>query len=174
MPAVKNKGIAGDEFCAMVYASCLQSGANTLTFTKLETGYGTLDKSAWNIRRIEYYLSATDLDKLLTSADGISMALTTSALVSALSLSSAAVLDLFQLQLYYSAAAMQLIEMPFIRDFTNLPGGGKLCLPNPLYLAVNSTSLATAVTAYMRISFTVQPLEDNQWVELVEQTRLLT
>jgi len=61
-----------------------------------------------------------------------------------------------------------------VRDFSSLPGGGLLTLPNPLYLAVQGESLASAVTVRARIHFSRMDMEAENWIELVEQTRLLT
>lgn len=169
------KNATSREFAEIVYASVTESAANTLTFQKMETGHGVLDKKAWIIHRLEFYLSATDINRLGAADDVISIALTTSNLISSLDLSSAAVIDVIEFnQLQATAVGFTLFDKPWIRSFTDLPGGGRLVLPNPLYLAVKGTSLAAAVTAKVRIVFTAMDMETDDWLQIVEQTRLLT
>jgi len=164
-----------DEFSSIVYVSHQQAVANTLEFTQIQTGYGSLQKTAWIINRIEWYIPGAELAKIVANADEIQLALTTSNLVSSLSLADSALMDLFQIQISaQTAVGFEYYEMPKIRDFSGLPGGGKMVLPYPLFMAVNSASLATAISASARIYFTEREMDQDEWLELVQQTRLLS
>jgi hypothetical protein len=99
----------------------------------------------------------------------------TSNLLSSLTLQDASVVDMFELEvLMATAVGFAFQPQPLIRDFSSLPGGGRLVLPYPLYLAAKGTSLATATSPACRIYFTERDLGDSEWMELVQQTRLLT
>lgn len=166
---------ASDSFTQVVYASVTESAANTLTFQKLETGYGTLDRKAWRIEKIEYYPDYACIAEQTALNDIVQIALTRSNLISTIDLSSAAVVDSLELRInVQGAAGLNDIFLPLCRDFTMLSGGGLIVLPNPLYLAIKCTNHVTAAQAKMRLHFTSMDLADNQWVELVESTRLLT
>lgn len=164
-----------DEFSNIVYVSVTESAANTLTFQQIQTGYGSLQKTGWIVSRLEYYLTAADLNKIGAADDVLQVALVTSNLMSSLTLQDASVVDLFQLQkLSATEVGFEFMPQPLIRDFSSLPGGGRLVLPYPLWLAVKGTSLASATTPALRIFFTERELGDKEWMELVQQTRLLT
>jgi len=164
----------GDQFANVIYGSVTESAAGTLTFTKLETGYGSLNRVGWVVHKLEFYLAVGMSSLIIDNADAIQMAVTKSNLISSVTLDQAAVIDLCQMQFSYRTSVGFAMDMqPIIRDFTMLPGGGKLVLPYPLFLAVKGISLASAVTVATRISFTEQELTDKDWLELVEQTRLL-
>ena len=164
-----------DEFTNIVYGSVTETAANTLTFQKIETGYGSLDKTAWLIQRLEYYPTLATVNENDTAADIIQIAITKSNLLSSLVLSSSAVLDLFEFRSHFrSDIASQDYIAPWSRNFTDLAGGGLLVLPYPLYLGIKCTAHISVGSAQMRMFFSTIELSDAQWVELVEQTRLLT
>jgi len=166
---------AKDVYPNIVYASVVESAANTLTFTKIETGYGGLQKTAWIIHRIEWFLGIGIRSLVIDNSDAIDCALVTSNLISALDLSQAALIDLYEFKTFEkSAVGFRCFDDPITRNFADLPGGGRIVLPYPLYLAVKGVSLASAVTVKARIFFTERELGDADWMELVQQTRLLT
>jgi hypothetical protein len=167
--------VAKDIFPNIVYASVVESAANTLTFQKIETGYGSLQKTAWIIQRIEWYLSASARNLIVAADDSVSAALVTSNLITALDLAQAALIDLYEYKVHYqTSVGFVPTPDPVIRDFAELSGGGRLVLPYPLYVAVKGTSIASAVTVKCRISFVEKELSDSDWMELVQQTRLLS
>jgi len=168
-----------DRYSQKVYVTALQGAANALTFQRIETGYGSLERIGWVLQRLEYYFfyNTTEIatQLLLASDDLIQAAIVTSNLISEISPAMAAVVDMFELRAdVRSAVGVAHYNQPFIRDFTNLAGGGKLCLPYPLYLAIDSNSIASAISAKALIHFQQVQLSDQDWVELVETTRLLS
>jgi len=64
-------------------------------------------------------------------------------------------------------------QLPFVRDFSGLPGGGLIIAPRPLFVAVKGNSLATAVTASLRAYFTVINLSADEYLELVDFYRIV-
>jgi hypothetical protein len=174
MAAPKSKTGNFDEFANIIYQNITESAANTLTFQQIQTGYGTLDKKGWIVSRIEWYVPLASVNLLGTSADLIQIALVTSNLITTLSLADASLIDLLELGLLQATAVGQNpFFKPLIRDFSSLPGGGRLMLPYPLYIGVKGTDLTAAINAAARIFFTERDLGDQEWMELVQQTRLL-
>ena len=174
MTKQKAAGVA-DRFANIVYATVTESVADTLTFQQIQTGYGSLEKVGWVISRLEYYVTSATQQAINAAGDYLQTALVTSNLISELSLASSQVLDMMDIQSHVvTGVGFELIYEPLIRDFSNLPGGGKLCLPYPIYLAVDSNGLALTAEVSCRINFTEIELQDQEWMELVQQTRLLT
>lgn len=172
--ATKAKRNVPDEFSNIVYTSVTESVANTLTFQQIQTGYGSLQKTGWIISRLEYYLTAADLNKIAAADDVLQIALTTSNLLTDLSLANASVIDLFQLEkLSATEVGFGFMPQPMARDFSDLPGGGRLVLPYPLYLAAKGTSLGSATSPAVRIFFTERELGPDEWMELAQSQRLL-
>lgn len=164
-----------DEFSSIVYQTVTEAAANTLTFAQIQTGYGSLQKTGWVLHKLEYYISAATLDLLQADDDILQIALVTSNLVTTLSLADASLVDLLELGLaVYTSVGVSWHIKPIIRDFTTLPGGGKLILPYPLWLGIRGTSLGAACTGALRMYFTERDLKDSEWMDLVQQTRLLS
>jgi len=163
-----------DKFANKFYGSCVESAANTLTFNEIQTNVDVFSKQAWLLHRLEWYLSGTQVDKILQAADWISAALTSSDKLSTLDLSSPGVVDLMELGIHsLTAVGYQFTQKPFIRDFSNLPGGGLIIAPRPLYVAVKGESLASAVTVAVRGYFTTMTLTADEYLELVDFYRIV-
>jgi hypothetical protein len=163
-----------DSYANKAYGVVTESAANTLTFAEIQTNVEVFSKIAWVVHRIEWYIAATQMTKLAAADDVIQAALVSSNSISALSLGAPAVIDLLELALLFSTAvAYTEVPNPRIRDFTQLPGGGIIVAPRPLYLAVKGTSLATALTVAARIHFTVKELAADEYLELVDFYRIV-
>jgi hypothetical protein len=163
-----------DEYSNKAYGTITESAANTLTFAEIPTNVDVMSKLAWVIHRIEWYLSVTQMTKLAAADDLIQVALTSSAQLSSLGLSSPAVVDLLEVALLFSTAvAYTEVPNPRIRDFSAMPGGGIIIAPRPLYLAIKGTSLATALTASARIHYTRRELQAEEYLELVDFYRIV-
>lgn len=162
-----------DLFVNMAFGSVLESAANTLTFSEIQTGLSIFEKVAWVIHRIQYY--SYSLGLLLAEEDTIMAALVVSNKLSALDLSDPAVIDMVEWGVLYHgtpANATDLVK-PMERDFTTLPGGGLIIPPRPLYVAGIGNSLASASSTYMRIFFTHKALSADEYWELVEARRMV-
>jgi hypothetical protein len=167
----KTSGVK-DQMVNIVYQTVVESGANTLTFAKFETGYGTLDRVGWIINRIEYYPTTWAPD---ANTDAHEFAITTSNQISALGLEAASVKHFIREQLILqTAVGWGVLRTPIIVDLSTLPGNGILVLPNPLYIAVKGTGCAGPITLKCRLYFQTLTLDSDLWMELVEQTRLLS
>jgi hypothetical protein len=65
-----------------------------------------------------------------------------------------------------------LMTSPIIDDFSTLPGGGILVLPNPLFVYIQSASIASVASVAMRAWFTSVNLSDDDYF-LLAQARML-
>jgi hypothetical protein len=64
--------------------------------------------------------------------------------------------------------------LPFVKDYSNLPGGGLIVPSVNLYLAALGTSLGVAIYARSTLFFTYLQLKADDYWELVEATRALS
>jgi len=161
-----------DMMSKIIYASVTESAANTLTFASINTGYGTIDKVGWIIERLDMWLTNyTTTD----SADSTAIAITTSNQITAIDPALSAVKTVITDTFYVITAVGVFIKTyPMTIDYTMLTGGGMIVLPNPLYLACKSTGATVAQTVKARFYVKEVALDPDMWMELVEQTRLLS
>lgn len=164
-----------DKFANMAFGSTTESGTTTLTFSEINTAISMHEKVAWIIHRIQWNLAYSDINKIVAETDGIVAALTVSNKMTALNLNDPAVIDVFNLLAWKfgTPASAQLYETPFIRRFTDLPGGGLIVPPRPIYVAAQGVSVASAITAECRIFFTTRKLSTEDYWELVEARRMV-
>jgi len=164
-----------DAYVNKFYGAAVESAANTLTYSEISTNVEVFSKIAWVIHRLEWFLEGVQFNKLLASDDVISMALVATNSLTSLSLTYAAVIDLLNLQIggWGTPATAYPYTTPFIRDFSELPGGGIIVAPRPLYVAVKGTSLASALTVSVRGYFTVKELKADEYLELIDFYRIV-
>jgi hypothetical protein len=164
-----------DIFANVAHIQCVQSAANTLTFKKLETGVSLFEKIAWVIHAIDYHLT-DPYDALAAAADQIEAGVTTSDQPANLNLDQVAVIDkiMWRFQAWGTPANAIVHFGPIRRYFTDLPGGGIIMPPNPIYLAVDSGSVGAAMTVDVRIFYTQKSLRAEEYWELVEARRIIS
>ena len=163
-----------DVYSNKAYGSVTESAANTLTFSEISTNVNVFDKMAWIVNRMEWYCPPGTLNLLVGAGDALQIALTSSQNLSALGLDNPGVIDMFQLSYYtVGGANAKIWNMPFIRDFSTLPGGGIIIAPRPLYVAIVGTSLATPASAEMRMSFQQKVLSADEYLEMVDFYRIV-
>jgi hypothetical protein len=164
-----------DKYAQIAVIKAEETAPNTLSFVELDMGYGLLDKKAIVINRIEYAPTTTVWAEFAATTDSLQIALTTSRTISSLLETFAAVLDKYKICMNANAP-LELVRDPFIKDLSQLPGGGILCLPKPLYAGIIATGFAASAVCYVKLFYTVLDLskEKDVWMELVEMTRLLT
>lgn len=163
-----------DEFVNQAYLAVTESGTNTLTFSKLETGISIHEKVGWVIARVDYSLPISS-GNFTAEGDGVLFGLSTSDAIAAVSLGSSAVIDYNEITRRDMGTAASGIVMvqPFTKDFSKLPGGGILVPPNPLFTWVQGVSLAGAMALKARMFYTVKQLKLEDFWELVELRRMI-
>lgn len=166
---------ATDKFANLAVIGVTESAANTLTFKKLETGISLFEKMAWIIHRIEYYVEVLAA-AFNGDADFLDLGISTTDQLTAVSFSNNAVVDKLEVQRSdFGAAAVAILQQkPLYKDFTNLPGGGLILPPNPLYGFICGGGLASARSATIRLFYTNYPLSADEYWELVESRRLIS
>lgn len=171
--AMKGGG-SKDQFANKFYGTCTQTAANTLTFTEINTNMSTFDKVAWVLHRLEWWVSEETRNLLLSSDDYIQFALCSSKSISSLELNDSAVIDVIEISANLRTnVGIQFTNDPVIRDFANMPGGGIIISPRPLYVAVQSESIASAAKAQVRGYFTQLPMSADQYLELIDFYRIV-
>ena len=166
--------MAEEKFVNQAYMSVTESGIGTLTFSKLETGISIYEKVGWLISRLDYFtpILAGQFD---TNDDNIIFGISALDSFVAPSLKLSAVIDFNQVaRRDFGVAASAWIEVtPFTKSFADLPGGGLLVPPNPIYLFALGAGLIAAHTVQVRMFYTVVKLKVEDFWELVEQRRMI-
>lgn len=163
-----------DKFANKFYGKVVESAANTLTFAEIQTNVDVFSKKAWILHKLEWYFGASERAKLVAPDDIITAALASSNQISALGLDNAGVIDLFEISTQLiSGAGFEQFVSPVERKFSDMPGGGLIIAPRPLYLAVKGTSLASAITVSVRGYFTALDLAADDYLELVDFYRIV-
>lgn len=162
-----------DAYVNTAFGQVVESAANTLTYSQIQTNISLFDKIAWKIERIEWYWGSQH--NLVTDADYLQAALTVSNKMTGLSLDDPAVIDLMEWHVDERGTPANVwhYEIPEIRDFVSLSGGGLLMPANPVFLAVQGTDLTGAQTVSARIRYTMVELKDAEYIELVQNYRFV-
>ena len=164
-----------DEYSNKAYGTVTESAQATLTFSEIQTNVNIFSKIAWIINRLEWYIPPATQALLLAGGDYIEMALTASNNLTSLALNAPAVVDilLYRLDAFGTPASLKTTLWPLIRSFENLPGGGLIVAPRPLYVAVLATSIATPATIEVRIHFRQIELAPADYLELIDFYRIV-
>ena len=163
-----------DRYVNQAYLSVTESAANTLTFSKLETGINIYEKVGWLISRFDYNFDVTAAN-FSAEGDAVYFGLSVSAQITNINLIQDAVIDFNSVIRHdYGTAGNAIIqENPHSKSFADLPGGGLLIPPNPLYIYVKGANLASPVIVTGRMFYTVIKLKTEDFWELVEQRRMI-
>jgi len=168
-----------DQFSNMATITCTESAANTLTYKKLETSFGTFEKIAWIIHRIEYFFYGAST-MFNSTEDSLFVALMTgnsrTTIATGDAFTDPQIIDIQALSRidFGAAASGMLLQRPYTHDFGSLPSGGLIVPPAPLYGAIQGYQCASAGVEVMRIYYTIKELATDEYWELVEARRLLT
>lgn len=152
-----------------------ESAANTQTSAKFAFPFSIQDKMALIVNRIEYWWQ--NQGDLNSSGDYSTAALTVgSAVVDITNQADPIIVDTARIiRLDYGAAASgALYNMPFIKDFSSLPGGGLLVAPAPLYAMIQSVGAAAALAVWIKLFYTSISLSADEYWELVESRRIIS
>lgn len=153
--------------------------AGTRAFAEVPTYAAAFSKEAFIIHRLEYAFTDASLDALVANDDMLMAGLCTSNKVYGLnpvdSFPEPGVLDVVKItgNLRGAAANLFLNQIPIVKDFTNLPGGGFIVPSRPLFVAVQGGGLVAAVTVDVRGWFTRVELKDAEFLELLDAYRLV-
>lgn len=168
-----------DQFSNIATITVTESAGNTLTYKKLETGISLSEKVAWLISRIEYMYTGYPADDFNGGQDelhlGLSVSNSRASQVTADAYCDPTLLDKYMINLgLRTAIGWAWIERPFVKDFANLPGGGILVPPVPLYGWAQGVGLVNATTTVIKLFYSLLQLSTDQYWELVEARRVIS
>ena len=152
-----------------------ESAAGTLTFKQYAFPFSIQDKTAIIIHRIEYWPKGFGL--IVDDSDYILGGLSTSKNISdPLDQSDPAIIDNMRWvnRKGGTPANQEIYPMPYIKDLANLPGGGLMVAPSPLYAMVKSVTGSSACGLWLKLFYTYKTLTTDQYWELVESRRIIT
>lgn len=156
-----------DQYANRAIEQTTQSAANTITFSQIRFGVGIFQGVALVVHRVEWFPSLGTLRELVTAADQLDMAITSTDNLAVLT----DVLEpsiLVLKNLVPIAATVDPYQLPFVSDFSTLPGQGLIVPPNPLFLGVQMAGAAAAGTVRALIYFTFLELSDKDYIELIQ------
>jgi hypothetical protein len=164
-----------DQYANIAAVTVAETAADTLTAAKFAFPFSIMDKMGLIISRIEYYFNTP-------SALNGTLDFTTLALIAGPSVvditaqNDPLVIDSVALQRVDLgvAATGTFILKPYVKDLSQLPGGGILVAPNPLYGAVKGSGEAAAAGGWIKLFYTyIQMAADEYW-QLVESRRIIS
>lgn len=166
--------MAEDRFANVFTAEVTQSAANAVNFAELQFGIQLRDRIAIVIDELLFYPAQALLQEMTGAQDQLIFAITVSDQLTGLT-------DLADRRIIYmttisrqdqgTAASSWFHRVPIKEVFTP----PMIILPTRVYFALQSTGLASAGTAYLRMHFrTVKISADQQLVEILEAFTLST
>jgi hypothetical protein len=143
------------------------SAANTLTFAQIQMGVGLFEGKALVLHRAKFRPSFTSLHELAAATDRLTMALTTSnRLTSIIDVTDPSVIC--SVDLIPIGVAVEIQRLPYVEDYTNLPGGGKLLAANPLWCACWTSGAVAASSMKVDIEFSFVDLSPQDYLEVLQ------
>lgn len=164
-----------DKYANVAAMTLTEAVAGTFISAKFTFPFSIMDKMALLISRLEYWPGG--LNQLNSSGDYIlGGLLAASSVVDMRVQSDPLVIDSFSFgRIDLGAAASGVfVNMPWIKDFSTLPGGGILVAPNPLYLGLLSSGAAGVTNLSIRLYYTYMELETDEYWQLVESRRIIS
>lgn len=164
-----------DTFANIAAVRVQESAANTPTTSKFQFPFSIMDKMALIISRIEYWWSSSSVFD--TTGDACTFGLVTASSPSdASNQADPTVIDSMVIQRrdLGTAASGFYFTMPFIKDFSSLPGGGILVAPAPLYAYIGASGASSAGTCWVKLFYTYIELSTDEYWQLVESRRIIS
>lgn len=152
-----------------------ESVAGTLASVKFNFPFSIQDKTGLVINRIEYW--PRGFHQLNGATDYIWLGLLAGKdIVDPLDQSDPVLVDSMRAirNDYGAAASGEIIMLPVVKDWSQLPGGGLLVAPAPLYAACVGSGAAGIVGGYVKLFYTYLSLTADEYWELVESRRIIS
>lgn len=162
-----------DKYSNIVQETVVTSAINTISFTEINIGLNLFDKVGLLISRVQWDPSNNFMTDMNAEGDRMRLALVQSNSIASLSLFERAVIDMIELDTILHAAGVSsfIHRQPLEQDYSNLPGGGILVSPRPLFLGINTDGFANVQSAVCRLYFTIIKLKAEEYFELLESRR---
>lgn len=164
-----------DTFANVAAINVAEATAGTIAYAKFAFPFSIQDKTALLLSRIEYWFG--NVGKLDTTTDAIYGGLIAAPSIVDITVQSDPVMidsaRIHRLD-FGTAGSAQLLTQPFIKDFSDLPGGGLLVAPSPLYAAVQGLGASDKVNLWLRMYYTYMQLATEEYWQLVESRRIIS
>lgn len=164
-----------DSYANVAALFVTEAVAGTIAYARFAFPFSIMDKMAILVSRIEYWFG--NLQQMNSAGDAIYGALLAAgSVVDVTNQADPIIIDSMRLQrLDLGTAASGIIQsFPWVKDFSDLPGGGLLMAPAPLYAAVQGVGGAGTVNLWMRLYYTYMSLSTEEYWELVESRRIIS
>lgn len=157
------------------------SGASQDKFEAVNNGLSTTDRIGWLLQRVEDYTDPTPAAVPSGFQIAYGITLTNSVLFQNVSIQGILNTPQYKWVQTFSrrdigtAATSERPRLPKVYSFNDLPDGGLLMVPQPLYVFGSSDSgLAATVTVMLRAYFQAVQLTDADYFQLLQANQLLT
>lgn len=174
MAVAKKTGLA-DKFSNIAATYFAAAVADTARFVKFDFPFSIMDKVGLLLNRIEYIIGAQNF--LDTSGDWAIAGLCCAATVADCEdTRDPLIVDQHRVTRYDhgTAGSAILVNEPFMKDFSGLPGGGILVPPNPFYAFLDSNGAGGLLTVRIRVYYQYMELATEDYWQLVESRRVVT
>jgi hypothetical protein len=166
---------AVDRYANLAAVHPVEAVVGTAKFEKFAFPYSIMDKIGILVCRIEYlFLSLAQLN---SSGDSLECCLSIDdGIADFQDYTNPAMVDSAYIARYDlgAAATGNFVISPIVRDFSQLPGGGILVAPNPLYGGVKSSGAGGVMGCWVRLWYTYMTLATDEYWQLVESRRIIT
>lgn len=164
-----------DTFANIAALNVTESAINTMTSAKFAFPFSIMDKMALIINRIEYWWEGLSA---FNSTDDRSVAALTAAatVVNIDNQADPLIIDstrFARVDVGVAATGILLFQ-PYVKDFSQLPGGGILVAPAPLYAMVKATGAASVTGCSIKLFYTAMELSSDEYWQLVESRRIIS
>ncbi len=152
------------------FVDITMTAANTLTFQQIQFGVGLFQGVALVLNRIEWYPDRSVMDSLVANSDELKMALTNRDDLSAIDASNQSILAMKQVDplMVGAVVGIEIVDLPWVSDFSGIPGAGLIIPANPLYVGVYTVGFAAAARIRCILYFTFKTLTDAEYIELIQ------
>ena len=136
-----------DSYANIAAILVTESSAATQTSAKFAFPFSIMDKMALVISRIEYMIAG--LAALNGTGDFVTVALAAASTLAAMTVQNdPLMIDSVRLERtdFGTAASGVFLFQPFMKDFSQLAGGGIIVAPSPLYAVIQSSGGASAIS----------------------------
>lgn len=158
-----------DVYANRSFAELTLSAADTITFQQIRFAVGTFQGIGLLLHRVEYHLRAADYQGIVATADRLMFGLTVRDDITTLDPTNQGIISKFEISVNRNATAEAIMHVtPIVHDFTELPEGGLLIPPNPLFLAGDSSGIGSAAVYRAVLYYTFMQLDDRQSIELLQ------
>lgn len=164
-----------DKYANIAATYFAMSTANTARFVKFDFPFSIMDKVGLLINRVEYIIGA--LDKFNGANDwAIAGICCASSVADTEDTRDPLIVDQHRITRldFGTAANALLMQQPHVKTFWDLPGGGVLVPPSPLYAFLDTDGASDVMTLRVRMYYQYVKLATEDYWQLVESRRVVT